>query len=513
MAQLPPVSSHVERLEGFADFVQAMIEEWKLPGVAIGLVKDGEVVLAQGFGKRDREAGQDMTPQTICGIASCTKAFTAMALAMLVDEGKLDWDTPLRNYLPDFRLSDSVASERITTRDILSHRTGLPGHDLVAYGAELSAKEMLKRLPHLEMNRDIRTTWQYNNLMYGIAGYLIQCISGQSWDEFVRQRILVPLGMKRTSFTIAEVLQMPDYAMPYKLADGEILQRTEFYRLVGADAPAGAINSNVEDMTKWLRCLLNKTQYGEGQRLVSEEQFQQLTGPQMIMPPWPYQTERYTEESRMCYAFGWWTYTYRGHRLVQHSGGIDGFSVLTTFLPDDNLGVVVLTNREAHLVPVHGIFTYNACDRLLGLDEVPWNERTRLDYTRLKEQVEKGKREAEAKRVANAPLSHAPADYTGQYEHPAYGIFQVQRDGESFKGLHNGFEYSFTHLHYDTFLAHLPRFDLQLKASFATNLDGEIESLALPLEPEVKPIIFKRIPDLPGGEHIHATNHDHSGSR
>ena len=493
MTQLSPIPGHVERLEGYADFVRAMIEEWKVPGVAIGLVKDGEVVLAQGFGKRDREAGQDVTPQTMFGIASCTKAFVAMALAMLVDEGKLDWDAPLRNSLPGFKLSESVASERITTRDILSHRTGLPGHDLLAYGTELTAEELLTRLPYLEMNKDIRTTWQYNNLMYGVAGHLIQCISGQRWDAFVRQRILEPLSMKHTCFTIAEVQQMPDYAMPYHLVDDKI-QRTDFYRLVGADAPAGSINSNAEDMTKWLRCLLDKTQYGEGQRLVSEAQFQQLIGPQMIMSPWSYQTERYTEESRMCYAFGWWVYTYRGHRIVQHSGGIDGFSVLTTFLPDDNIGVVVLTNREAHLVPVHGIFTYNACDRLLGLDEVPWNERTRLDYTRLREQVEKGKREAEAKRVANAPLSHAPGDYAGSYEHPAYGVFQVQRDGAGLKGLHNGFEYRLTHLHYDVFLAYLPRFDFQFKASFAMNLDGDIESLVLPLEPEAQPIVFKRVP-------------------
>lgn len=492
MAQLSPVPRHSERLAGFEDFVHSMLEEWKLPGVAIGLVKDGEVVLAQGFGLRDRETGQEVTPQTIFGIASCTKAFTAMALAILVDEGKLDWDAPLRNYLP-FKLSDSVASERITARDILSHRTGLPSHDLIAYGTQLSAEELLKRLPYLEMNKDIRTAWQYNNLMYGVAGYLIECLSGQKWDAFVRQRILEPLGMESTSFTIEAVRQMPDYAMPYHLVDGEI-QRTNFYDLRGADAPAGAINSNVEDMTKWLRCLLNQTQYGDGQRLVSEAQFKQLTGPQMIMPPWPYQTEHYTEESDLCYAFGWWVYTYRGHRIAQHSGGIDGFSVLTTFLPDDNIGVVVLTNREAHIVPTHGIFTYNACDRLLGLDEIPWNERTRLDYTRLKEMVEKGKQEAEAKRVPNAPLSHAPDDYIGQYEHPAYGIFQMQRVGDGFQGLHNGLEYRLTHLHYDTFLAYLPRFDFQFKASFALNSDGEIESLALPLEPEVKPIVFKRIP-------------------
>ncbi len=493
MTQLSPAPRHVERLAGYEDFVRAVMEEWNVPGVAIGLVRDGEIVQAQGFGKRDREAGLDVTPQTIFGIASCTKAFTAMALAMLVDEGKLDWDVPLRTYLPDFKLSESVASERVTTRDILSHRTGLPGHDLVAYGTELTAEELLKRLPYLELNRDIRTTWQYNNLLYGIAGHLIYCLSGERWDAFVRRRILQPLGMQHTSFTIVGVQQMPDYAMPYRLVEGEI-QRTDFYHLVGADAPAGSINSNVEDMTKWLRCLLNQTRYGEGQRLVSEEQFQQLIGPQMIMPPWPYQTERYTEESRMCYAFGWWVYTYRGHRVAQHSGGIDGFSVLTTFLPDDNLGVVVLTNREAHLVPVHGIFTYNACDRLLGLDEIPWNERIKLDYTRLKEQVEKGKGEAEAKRVTGAPLSHALDDYAGHYEHPAYGIFQVQRDGEGLKGLHNGFEYGFTHLHYDIFLAYLPRFDLQFKASFAINLDGDLESLALPLEPEAKPIVFKRVP-------------------
>ncbi|QBD80780.1 serine hydrolase [Ktedonosporobacter rubrisoli] len=485
-------ASSAELLQGYAEDVQAFLEEWKIPGAAIGVVKDDEVIFASGFGQRDREQGLAVTPQTVFPIASCTKAFVAMALAILVDEGKLEWDKPVRDYLPDFKLADEIASERLTTRDILSHRSGLPGHDLAVYNSSLRKEELLKRMQYLELNHDIRTAWQYNNLMYAVSGCVLEAISGQSWHSFIRERILTPLGMSSTSFSSAELQQAPDYASPYTLRNDEV-KRTRYYTRLAVDGPAGAMNSNVEDMTKWLRCLLKHGKYGDGeQRLVSEEQFAQLTGPQMIMPKEAFEDEHYTEESSMCYALGWWVYYYRGHRFVQHSGGIDGFSVLTTFLPDDNLGTVVLTNREAHVVATHGIFTYSAVDRLLGLDLVPWNERTKRYYTRLKEQAEQQKKQEESKRVADAPLSHPISDYVGEYEHPGYGTFSILPEGQGIKGLLNGLEYSLSHFHYDVFQAELARFDATFNVSFSTDLDGKITYFSAPLEPSGKPIVFKR---------------------
>ncbi|QBD80778.1 serine hydrolase [Ktedonosporobacter rubrisoli] len=491
---------HTERLQDYKEFVGTVMKDWQVPGVAVGAVSADEVLFAEGFGKRDCEQGLAVTPQTTFAIGSCTKAFVAMSLAMLVDEGKLEWDKPVRDYLPVFKLSDEVASERITVRDILSHRSGLPGHDALAYNASIPVADLFRRLPYLELNKDMRTAWQYNNLMYAVAGHLIEALSGLSWDNFIRQRILTPLGMSGTSFSVAEMQQKTnDYALPYRIFNDK-LERTRYYpkfeMLYGA---AGAMNSNVEDMTKWLRCLLKESKYGDGeQRLVSAEQFKQLIEPHTIMQRMSYTTTQYAEESTYCYTLGWWTFTYRGHRFVQHSGGIDGFSVLTTFLPDDNLGTVVLTNRQGHMVTTHGIFTFNLCERLLGLNELPVEERSRQDYERVKEQLEQAQAMVEENRQASAPLSHPLSDYAGEYEHPAYGAFSLWLDKEGLKGLFNDLEYSFSHFHYDVFLVAQEEQDLPLHAMFTSNLEGKIASFSLPLEPAARPIIFQRSTEKAG---------------
>lgn len=477
-------------LQGYPEFVERTMREWKVPGVAVAVVKDDEVVFARGFGKRDLAENLEVTPQTLFAIASCSKAFTAMALAMLVDEGKLSWDEPIRNYFPALKLYDPITTSLVTLRDLLCHRTGIPGYDLLTLNSTMTRKELVERLQYFEPNKGLRTTWQYNNAMYSLAGYLIEVVTGQTWEAFVQQRILTPLGMTSTYFSVRDVQQTTDFALPYKLVEDE-LQRTDFYTREDAIGPAGSMSSNVLDMSKWLRFLLNKgKQHGEA--LVSEERLRDLTSPQMVMSALPHNLPKYPEEFHYSYALGWWTTAYRGHTLMQHSGGINGFSCLTTFLPDDNIGIVVLTNREAHLVPVHGIFTYNAVDRLLHLEEAPWNERTRQGYDKLKELEAKSQQENLAAQVPDAPLSHPLSAYTGAFEHPAGGTFTIVQDGDTLKGWHNDLEYTFQHLHYDVFLVCIKHFNFYLKGSFVTNLNGDIESIALPLEPDARPLVFTR---------------------
>ena len=187
--------------EAFANFaadVTPLLDKWNVPGLALAAVKDGEVVFAGGFGKRNLTSGAEVTPQTIFAIGSSSKTFTATALAMLVDDGKLNWDTPLREYLPTFKLSDHVASERMTPRDLLIHNSGLPRHDLAWYRAPLTRKELVERLAYFEPCQDFRSTWQYQNMMYITAGYLVECVSGLNWEEFVQQRLFAPLGMTKS---------------------------------------------------------------------------------------------------------------------------------------------------------------------------------------------------------------------------------------------------------------------------------------------------------------------------
>jgi len=199
-------------LKGFSEFVVQTMAAWKVPGMAVAIVKDGQVIFAEGFGFRDIEQGLKVTPHTIFPIGSSSKAFTAADVGILVDEGKVGWDEPVRTYLPDFKLQDEYASARITLRDMLSHRTGLARHELMWMGGQFNRRELYDRLRYLEMNKDLRTTMQYNNLMIMTAGYLVGKVDGSSWEEFTQRKILDPLGMKETNFSVALTQKTADFS-------------------------------------------------------------------------------------------------------------------------------------------------------------------------------------------------------------------------------------------------------------------------------------------------------------
>lgn len=484
------------RLADFEHFVPTVMQETKVPGLALAVILGDEVILARGFGKRDLADDLDVTPHTLFAIGSSSKAFTAMGLALLVDEGKLEWDTPVKHYIPSLKLYDHVATERLTPRDLLIHNSGLPRYETLWYNnAHLSRKEVVERLQYLEPTHEFRTTWQYQNLMYTTAGYLIEVISGQTWEEFTRQRILTPLGMSSTNFSVHESQQTADFALPYKETKEQV-ERVAFYNRFQAIGPAGSINSHLIDMTKWVRCLLNKGAYVDGEkRLLSETQFSQLVTPQIIAPDLPTLYTRYEELFSWTYALGWFVSSYRGHTMVQHGGNIDGFSALVTFLPDDQLGIVTLTNLDSNFATE--IVTFSLCDRLFGLSDVPWLHRYQEKFAELKEQAEKSKQEQAEDRIPDAPLTHPLSDYVGEFEHPAYGTFTIVQDGDSLKGFQNDLEYTFTHMHYDVFVIEQKRFEITCKGSFAMNLKGDIEhfSLALGLEPGAKPMVFTRAAD------------------
>ena len=485
-----------QRLADLEAFVTSVMQETKVPGLALAVLTGDEVILARGFGKRSLAEDLDVTPHTLFAIGSSSKAFTAMGLAMLVDEGKLEWDTPVRHYIPSLKLYDHFATERLTPRDLLIHNSGLPRYEFLWYNnANLSRKDVIERLQYLEPTHDFRTTWQYQNLMYTTAGYLTEVISGQTWEEFTRQRILEPLGMSGTNFSVRDSQQTSDFALPYK-EKKEQIERIDFYDRFQAIGPAGSINSHITDMAKWVRCLLNKGKYGDGEkRLLSEAQFNQLVTPQIVAPDLPTLFTKYEELFSWTYAFGWFVSSYRGHTMIQHGGNIDGFSALVTFLPDDQLGFVTLTNLDSNFATE--IVTFALCDRLFGLSDVPWLDRYQKKFAEMKEQAEKSKQEQTEGRIPDAPLTHALNDYVGEFEHPAYGTFTIVQDGDSLKGLYNDQDYTFTHLHYDVFVVEQERFEISCKGAFLMNLKGDIESfsIALGLEPGTKPLVFTRAAD------------------
>jgi len=462
------------------------MRDWKVPGLAMAIVKNGEVIFSRGFGLRDVVHDLKMTPQTRFAIGSCTKAFTTMVMGMLADEGKLEWDAPVRKYLPTFRMYDAFATERMTPRDLVTHRSGLPSHDFVWYRSSRTRQELFDRLQYLEPSKDFRGAFQYQNLMYMAAGYLVGQIAGQSWEDVVQQRLFDRLGMTSSNFSVDLSQQGDDYALPYQEEKGKV-KEIPFYAETQAIAPAGAIVSTVTDMSRWLLLHLNRGKHGDAQ-LISEGQLAQMHTPQIVAP----ELARHKEISHTNYALGWVVASYRGHTLVEHSGGIDGFSALTTLLPQHRIGLVVLSNMS--ITPVPRIVIFNACDRLLGLDELPWNDRLREEIAALETAEKKLKEESESDRVPDTHPSHPLNAYTGNFENPGYGLLSVESADEQLKGTFNSTTFPLKHHHYDIFRLDSKWLNLSTRMSFSTNLKGDIESLAVQLEPEVKAIVFQRVP-------------------
>jgi len=468
---------------GFDGFVEQVMKDWKVPGLAVAAVKDGKVIYAKGFGYRDVKKGLKVTPDTLFAIGSCSKAFTATAMAILADEGKLDWDKPVRNYLPDLMLHDGYATEHIRPRDLVTHQSGLPRHDMVWYGSPLSRKEIFERLRYLEPSQPLHAKFQYNNMMFMTAGVLVERISGATWEDFVRKKILDPLEMKTSNFSVNDSRKAADFSLPYGEVKDEIKEIP--FRNIDAIGPAGSINSGVNEMSRWLLMQLGKGKFN-GRQIVSEKGLAETHTPQIVAGG----DLKYDESFYSSYAMGWAVTSYRGHPALTHGGGIDGFTSQVRFLPKDQLGVVVLTNSSS---PASGLIAANAVDRTLGLSEAPWAQRAKDDAAKAREAQAKAKSEDEAKRKKDAPPTHALRDYTGKFDHPAYQTLGITQEGEQLKVDLHGLTGALKHYHYDIFQVTDDADALVgTKVTFLMNRAGEIDRVAITLEPNVKEIIFTR---------------------
>lgn len=473
-------------LKGLDKFITERMGEWKVPGLAISIIQDGRLVYSKGFGFRSVDENLAVTPQTLFAIGSCTKAFTAVTMGILVDEGQLEWARPLKEYFPAFKLKDSFATERMTPRDLVCHRSGLPRHDLVWYNSSATRKELVERLQYLEPSEDFRTTFQYQNMMFMTAGYLVGQIAGTGWERFVRNRIFMPLGMTNSNFSVDDSQKAPDFAFPYIEKDDKIIKIQ--FRNIDTVGPAGSINSNVSDMANWILLNLNKGKIGD-QQVISESSLKEIHSPQMISS----KSYRYDESFYSMYGMGWGITSYRGHLRVSHGGGIDGFSAQVVLMPRDNIGMVILTNRGGSALPP--IISNNVIDRLLGLDQVDWNSRVKKQVEDGEKEAEKAKKEKDKDRKLNTKPSHPQKDYAGDYEHPGYGVISLQIKSNQMIAEYNSFPFTASHYHYDVFELDNEILDEALKVSFFTDLKGNIRSLSVQLEDAVDPIVFTKMPE------------------
>lgn len=479
------------------EYVPKILDTWKVPGLALAVIRDGKIVLTEGYGYRDLEKKVPVNADTLFAIGSSSKAFTTAALGILVDEGKLDWDKPVRTWMPDFKLHDPFATERMTPRDLVSHRSGLPRHDLLWYGTNATRAELVARLGDLEPNVDFRTHWQYQNLMFMTAGYLVEKVSGKSWEDFVRERLFTPLGMTASDLSITQMETVENRSLGYKEKDEKEGGGIEIipYRNIDAIGPAGAINSNAVDMAKWVQFHLGNGTW-EGKTILARSTLDELHRPVILLDGagGSAAASLLADEELpfMMYALGWFVQPYRGHLVVHHGGNIDGFSAFVTLLPKERDGVVILTNLDGTVAPF--ILANHIYDRLLGLPEKDWNGKLKAR----RDEIRKAAQEAEARedegRKKGTKPAHALDEYAGVYTHPSYGDLRIERQGNGLAVSYNALQKTpLEHWHYEVW--NLTEGEGKgTKINFQTNAQGDVDRLSLPLEPAVAEIVFTRKP-------------------
>ena len=463
------------------DVVEHARKEFNVPGIAVAVVKDGKVVAEKGYGVRRLGGPAPITPHTIFGIASNSKLFTSAALAMLVDEGKLDWDDRVVDRLPGFQMSDAYVTREMRIRDLLCHRSGLPlgGGDLMFWPAsDLTADQINYRLRFVPLETSFRSAYAYDNILYNSAGALIKQISGKSWAEFIRERFFIPLGMRDSKTSIRDIDASTDVVAPHALVDGKL--RALEHMPLDNNAPAGAIVSSVDDMSRWMIALLNKGGLANGKRLFSERQARILWTPLTILPvsdPQPELAEAKYHFSD--YAMGEGLRDYRGRLLASHTGGLQGMVSIVAMLPESNVGVVVLTNQEAG-----GAFqsiALTVLDHYLEAPPKDWVTAIAAVTKRREQEAAKTESEAAAKRDASSKPSLPLDSYAGRYRDPWYGDIVIQKNAS---GLAIRFTHTpaltgrLEHWQQDTFIARWNDRSLLADAyiTFSLNPDGSIDS-------------------------------------
>ncbi|MFJ8413939.1 serine hydrolase [Bacillus paramycoides] len=469
--------------------IEKMMKDLHVPGTAVAVIKDGEVIISEGFGYRNIEKKEAVTPQTRFAIGSATKAFGTLSLSLLAQQKKFNWDTPVQSYVPNFSLSDILANSQATGRDLASHRTGVSRHDALWYSSSLSRKDIVEKIKHLSLDAPFRTAFLYNNLMYATISYIVENITNQTWEQYVTEHILEPLNMRHTNFSVTDSQNTDDYALPYAEDNGEMKEIP--FRNIDTVGAAGCINSTIEDMAKWVLLHLNKGKT-ENHDLISTELLQEMYTPHTPIPDQPMLS---TSESPLnSYGLGWFISSYRGYKLIHHGGNIDGFSALASFIPNENIGIVVLTNSGQTLLPTY--ITKHIYDELLGLEFIDWHNRSVEDSEKMKEMMKEATESLPEATKGTSP-SHSLDAYTGTFEHPAYGRLKIFKQDDSLHVQFMDMEFQLKHHHYDIFSASISLFQMKMGLLFAydMNVNGEFPTLQLhvPATLSTQPLTFTKI--------------------
>ncbi len=449
---MPALVLAADPLVGLDARIRKVLADWNVPGAAIAVVKDGKPLLVKGFGLRTLGKPEAVDAHTQFGIASLSKAFTATALAILVDEGKVAWDDPVQKHLPAFQLADSLASRELTVRDLLSHRggLGLGAGDLMLFGGDHTRSEVLERIRQIKPASSFRSRYAYQNNMFVVAGEVIRAASGQPWEAFVESRILRPLRMTRANTDLKAQANDTNVATPHSPLTGTL--RPTAYRNMHTAAAAAAINASAEEMVRWMQLQLGKGEL-DGKRLVSARALTETHSLQTILPNRPAPLPEFAPLSShyVAYGLGWDLRDFRGHRMISHTGGLDGMTCMLGLLPDDGIGVLVLTNTETVAWRALVLETF---DRLLEQPFHDWSAALLKQQDKGKADVKGYLAKQDAERLKDTKPGLPPSGYAGRYRDAWYGDAEITQTGETLRfslTRSKGFQGRMSHWHLETF--------------------------------------------------------------
>lgn len=482
------------RLKGFDAWMVKTVKDWNVPGIAVGIVVGDRLVFAKGYGYRDYGGKLPFTSTTLYQIASNSKLFTAVSAGLLVEEGKLTWDKPVRESVPAIQFYNDYLNQTVTLRDMLAHRTGITRHDTIWYQSPDSRKELFGKLKYMEPKEAPRTVFLYNNMMYAAAGYMVELQSGKTWEDFVRERIFAPLEMTHSLFTVADMVKQKDFGVTYtERRDSFEIYKIPYYEDTAAMAPAGAIISSLEDMSHWLIALMNEGRY-KGKQVLPARVLKETIQPALALPNTAGEARGWWENLNAAYGMGRMTSSYRGHLLTYHGGDLDGFHSQVSFMPQEKIGVLVAVIGD-HAAPLYNYVSYNVYERLLNMAQTPWTSRGLEIHLKAKKAETESRTKAGADQVKNTHPSHSLADYVGEYEHPAYGLLRIaEKDGQLQFNFHK-MTFAMTHYHYDRFDTPDDERYGKWSVNFLTNPQGDVDRASMSLD-EAEALFTRRAETL-----------------
>ena len=433
-------------------YVESARKDWNVPGMSVVVVKDGKVVLSKGYGVRELGKTDPVDSQTLFGVMSTTKAMTAVAMGLLIDEGKVSWRDKVIKHLPDFRIGDPYITQELEIRDLFTHNSGLASTDFLwARTPELPADEAVRRMQYAKPAYSLRGGFQYHNSMYLVAGKVIEKVSGMAWERFMTERVFRPLGMISTHPTLAAAMNHANRTSAHYTIKKNIEVIPEMP--IDSVAPAGAVWSNADDAAKWMTYLITgKT--SDGKDLLKQATLEEVFRPQVILPSNFYPTFSLLKPKWTTYGLGWFQHDYRGEKVDMHTGSIDGRTALVGLLRDKKIGIYVLGNLD-HEEARHGII-YKAFDLLAFSDTNgrDWNREFKKMYDNMASEGEQVLATLMSKRLPDTKPSLPLSAYVGTYTDPLYGTVEVKLvEGRLIIIASKDLTAELRHRHVDTFMA------------------------------------------------------------